>query len=624
MNDKDPNFYLNFPNPYLFYTMYYYKCSMCSNLYLAYPFQAFASCCQSCIVKYCSQTAAPKPVQVKRSLQEGEKFEVSDEIAGSLLFVCDFFYHFKHLLKINELGFDELVKSIKSTDLTQIFQEVCKTLTLKVVENVYRQDSDIKITEKSLILFMGFKLFEITDIRSELDVVWPALLGEIIHLKCYKDLIKGSVLEDLKQVLTSALTVDLLLAFSDEEKTAILEFLVNCFLDSKEFRESLAERVEYQVNLTKTKTEKKQRIKQIENEIMLSPTPLPHLESEKSSLHQEEESLKSQIDQVFYRTTSFGQDCEGNEYYFFDFDPSRIFVNHSKNPAGDSGTWRYFEHNDKLSKLLSDLQPEKSREKKLKSKIESLILTKLQKKPIEIINLSSPSSPLEPISSLDSVNGTNPVDLVDLVDSSETSDPSIPVKPLNPSTKPTSLEKHTVTLDQVKDFLKSIEKTFSKYLYSGKKRWNFEAEEKKWKISLSEAEDLTTLSDLVLDFAEKALNPLRFQKIPKQKMFKYRKVILKLWQNCQEGANAWEKFVKGCQSTEELMLALKVFEKIILAYIDKKKDDCIKHGDECFKCEDGGKLIMCETCPRVAHLKCVGLVKIPIGEWQCEVCLQDN
>ena len=606
MNNKDPNFYLNFSNPYFYYSMYYYKCSMCSNLYLAYPFQAFASCCQSCIVKYCTQTAAPKPAQVKRSLQEGESFEVSHEIVGSLLFVCDFFYHFKHLLKINELSLDDLIDSIKSSDLTHVFQEVCRTLTLKVVENVYRQDSDIKITEKSLILFMGFKLFEITDIRSELDVVWPALLGEIIHLKCYKDLIKGTVLEDLKQVLTTSLTVDLLLAFSDEEKTAILEFLANCFLDSKEFRESLAEKVEYQVNLTKAKTEKKQRIKQIENEIMLSPTPLPNLESEKSILRQEEETLKSQIEKVFYRTTSFGQDCEGNEYYFFDFDSLRIYVNNSKNPAGDSGTWRYFEHNDKLAKLLSDLQPDKSREKKLRGKIESLLSNKLQKRPIEVINLSDPSSPL---SALDPANPTSPAN---------------PASPPAGSPQAAALEKHSVTLPQVKDFLKTIEKTFSKYLYSGKKRWNFEADEKKWKISLSEAEDLTTLSELVLDFAEKALNPLRFQKIPKQKMFKYRKVMLKLWQNCQEGANAWEKFVKGVQSTEELMLALKVFEKIILAYIDKKKDDCIKHGDECFKCDDGGKLIMCETCPRVAHLKCVGLVKIPIGEWQCEVCLQDN
>ena len=587
MSDKDPNFYINFPNPYLFYSMYYYKCSMCSNLYLAYPFQAFASYCQSCIVKYCTQAAPPKPIQAKRSLREGSKFKVSDEIVGSLIFVCDFFYHFKHLLKINRLEFDDLVFSIKSTDLTPVFQEVCKTLTLKVVENVYRQDSDIKITEKSVILFMGFKLFEITDIRSELDIVWAALLGEIIHLKCYKDLIKGSVLEDLKQVLTTALTIDLLLAFSDEEKTAILEFLVNCFLDSKEFRESLAEKVEYQVNLTKTKNEKKQRIKQIENEIMLSPTPLPHLDSEKSILRQEEESLKSQISQVFYRTTSFGQDCEGNEYYFFEFDSWRIFVNQSKNPAGDSGTWRYFEHNEDLLKLISELLPDKSREKKLKSSIESLLSSKLQKKTAE---------------------APKPLDS--------------PESPSNPQDPP--LEKHTINLIQTKDYLKNIEKTFSKYLNSGKKRWNFEADEKKWKNSLNEAEDLITLSELTLEFAVKALNPLRFQKIPKQKIFKYRKVMLKLWQNCQEGANAWENFVKGCQSTEELLLALKVFEKIILAYIDKKQDDSIKHGDECFKCNDGGKLIMCEACPRVAHLKCVGLVKIPIGEWQCEHCLQDN
>ncbi|XP_071502155.1 histone-lysine N-methyltransferase NSD2-like [Diadema antillarum] len=45
----------------------------------------------------------------------------------------------------------------------------------------------------------------------------------------------------------------------------------------------------------------------------------------------------------------------------------------------------------------------------------------------------------------------------------------------------------------------------------------------------------------------------------------------------------------------------------------------LKHEDECFRCGEGGELIMCDvkTCPKSYHLDCLGLVKHPYGKWQC-------
>lgn len=42
--------------------------------------------------------------------------------------------------------------------------------------------------------------------------------------------------------------------------------------------------------------------------------------------------------------------------------------------------------------------------------------------------------------------------------------------------------------------------------------------------------------------------------------------------------------------------------------------------DACEVCDDGGNLLCCETCPRVYHLRCVGLRRQPKGEWHCVVC----
>ena len=38
---------------------------------------------------------------------------------------------------------------------------------------------------------------------------------------------------------------------------------------------------------------------------------------------------------------------------------------------------------------------------------------------------------------------------------------------------------------------------------------------------------------------------------------------------------------------------------------------------ECFLCYDGGDLLECGLCPKVYHLECVGLSKVPTGTWSC-------
>ncbi|PVD31080.1 hypothetical protein C0Q70_10357 [Pomacea canaliculata] len=60
----------------------------------------------------------------------------------------------------------------------------------------------------------------------------------------------------------------------------------------------------------------------------------------------------------------------------------------------------------------------------------------------------------------------------------------------------------------------------------------------------------------------------------------------------------------------------------------KKKLDVKKeHEDECFRCGEGGELVMCDkpNCPKVYHLQCLNLAKPPHGKWlcpwhHCDVC----
>lgn len=48
----------------------------------------------------------------------------------------------------------------------------------------------------------------------------------------------------------------------------------------------------------------------------------------------------------------------------------------------------------------------------------------------------------------------------------------------------------------------------------------------------------------------------------------------------------------------------------------KKIDGKKEHDDECFRCGEGGELVMCDRggCPKVYHLHCLKLSKPPHGE----------
>ena len=48
----------------------------------------------------------------------------------------------------------------------------------------------------------------------------------------------------------------------------------------------------------------------------------------------------------------------------------------------------------------------------------------------------------------------------------------------------------------------------------------------------------------------------------------------------------------------------------------KKLEKAKEHEDECFRCELGGELVMCDkiNCPKVYHLACLKLTAPPMGK----------
>lgn len=55
-------------------------------------------------------------------------------------------------------------------------------------------------------------------------------------------------------------------------------------------------------------------------------------------------------------------------------------------------------------------------------------------------------------------------------------------------------------------------------------------------------------------------------------------------------------------------------------YKKRKSEGKKKSEDECFRCGDGGQLVLCDkkTCTKAYHLSCLNLTKRPFGEQLCQ------
>lgn len=65
-----------------------------------------------------------------------------------------------------------------------------------------------------------------------------------------------------------------------------------------------------------------------------------------------------------------------------------------------------------------------------------------------------------------------------------------------------------------------------------------------------------------------------------------------------------------------------VFHWRIFSTGGKPEDENYEHQDYCEVCQQGGEIILCDTCPKAYHLVCLEpeLEEAPEGKWSCPHC----
>lgn len=564
---------------------------------------------------------------------------IPPHLLGDLLYIVDFCQTFSELLHISPFSVDVLDAGLLSTEETPIL----KSLLLCFVKNLMQGLMDkedlgefLEGSGESIRLLSEMK--DCTDMLALLPLYYTKIIHECIRIPAWREVLDdGSAIERLfePEFSDTELEQGLFGSFAYQEKLALLVFLSSCLLSTKTLHEEINTRLEQKAKLQKQKHDLNQEKKAIEAKLradsknLVAPKPT-QAQEQLAALGTQIGNLQKEIATIVLRTEPLGLDRDFNEYFFFSFDRSKLFIKSidplDESPKGtESGYWYVYRTREEILRLQASLCQKGIRESAL---LDNLSAT------IGKIAISEPGN--------EAREGKTTYE--------------------NQLHRYPSLPKNCFAM--IRSLLLKTEKAFSKHLQKSKKQWDMPEARADWEKGVETCQTPAELKDFLVLFAGRASTPYRTT--PDKKRcdkpesravrpgpVKFRKVGIRIWTDLQTMHQIWTSLAKDSISCSAVALVTIVYCEIINNYckkthqssddeVDKPskrrrtesdterssssdQQEEIAHDDECFVCSDGGNLVCCESCPRVAHPKCIGLSVrpmqgVPRGDWYCEEC----
>ena len=526
-----------------------------------------------------------------------------------LISITTFAYTFAQHIGISPFPLDLLYTDLSQNEESHLIKELIMALTKELVLQILsKENMDEQLSGYSRYLYSASKLSSIFNILDYLPYSWLTMFSEIMTSNAFKDYTEDTFIEGIVSKVEENPIETEFFKYSLNEKVACISFLISCYCDTKVFHEALSERIDKKTALSREKALIKVQIKEIEQK-QAADTKNPQTTSRKLASFSEKiqklqlkiQDLSQKIDDIQVRINPLGLDRFYNEYYFFKFDPSKLYM---LKPL--ENTWYYFDLNG-IEALQASLNPKGSRESKL---LENLKLKKFHFKQDKIEN------------SLDDYNN-----------------------------KLSAFKDLKGDIPTCRKMLIDLERKFSKYLQRSDKQWETDTNQEKWKASVWKAENVQEFSDLLLEHYDKSSTPLRltitdsFSDNSEEAEYekKYRKVSIRIWQDFGDHNAIWVEQVKATTNIQQVILSIGIYTAVLDNYVKKKNESSknedkkrprdekkkkegkkttngVKHEDNCFFCDDGGELICCEGCTRVVHPECIGFERVPEDDWFCDAC----
>ena len=517
----------------------------------------------------------PRLHQVEFVKQPPEhSFIHSTEEFEDLIHICDFSYNFHSSLGTPVIKCEQLYTALAANEETPLNKQLLIALIKPLVELMLKNEAYRKAGR--MLNYLVYKMRKTVPLDTFLEHSYLTFVENIFQTDIWRD-----VIEDFDKELMHAFEV---FSFAEKYhslpvpyKLKLLMLLTVLLLETKAFNDECNRRLDMQVGLMREYNELYSALKNKKHNNL------------KSDLESRSEEIRLQLRGVQVRTVGLGSDRYLKEFYFFPWDNSRLFVRSSEANNRECLRWGYFDKKYEVEGLVASLSEKGCSEARLLESLRSLLESNY------LVSNESEST------------------------SSEMGEE----------------KKHTAvyTLDSLKIWVKDLHISIADALLVPPCASFLD--------SLDSA-DLPGCQELILKFHQAFIG----YKYPEEALRATDKVV-GLWDFC-ELYSIWETSVKECENISEIYLCMHLLGPIVARFnvnnktveivesaysiarrsyrierLSKLKKEVVKEQDVvCYVCGECGLVACCDTCPKVAHLECIGVSSLPDGEWHCPICVE--
>lgn len=483
------------------------------------------------------------------------------EYTSDLILICDFLYTFQQIFHGPDLNCEVLYQTLAQNTETCICKHLHIALLKPLVRMLFKSEGYRK---SGMLHYLIYKSKKYVKIEKVLEFSYLTFIQHLFTTTIFRDSIV-EIDEESFLFFQKISFVEDYYSISARYKLKLLVLIICLLLETTVLNEECNRRLENSLKLGKDLAEAKSVFKGKKTD-----------EVEKVQLGAKIEEIKVKIKAASVRTVPIGQDRYTRNYYIFPWDTTKIYLVPSPKHSNDSPSWSYFSYSTQLSALLSALNPKGNREYTLYHCLES---------PLPYLPTTySFSASKYPLHSLETLKFL--------------------IQTLHQSIS------QSLQLPASQSYLKSIDQS-----------------------------DTYSLIPLIINFHQ------AFSTQHHSDPYKVSRKIFSLWDNSALNG-VWESSLKECKNFSEVFLCTHLLNTLVSRFTsaeqvvevseskysvarrsyqqerqNKLKKDFDKDEDlSCFVCKEYGLVILCEKCPKVAHLQCIGLEKLPEGEWLCPTC----
>lgn len=504
--------------------------------------------------------------------------QIPSSLFEDLIYICDFSQCFQNILSTPCLKCESLYSALVLTEETFLSKNLHIALMRPLVIIMLKSET---FRKKGLMLnYLICKTKKIVPLERLLDLSYLTFLENIFRNDLWNDVIED-IDKDLALALKGFSFVNDYHALPVGYKVQVLVVLSDLLLETSIFNEECNKRLELQTKIYREINELQSIVKQKSKK-----------NDEKTEVEEKLDRLKDEIKTVPIRTLSFGTDRYFREYYYFPWDKARLYIKTLEKDSREIYKWTYLENKHEIEQLLDNLSDKGIREAHLIDQINE-ILTKNDFSPEKAENLSP-----------------------DIEDH----------------------KKHienVYNLSMLKNWLKDLHLSVAQTL---------RVTPSSTYLNTLEISDIITIPSLIFNF-HKAFT----EKECAEEIHKVTKKLFGLWDFCELNA-IWENSVKECQNISEMFLCMHLLEILVkkfnednkvievhesayslarrsyrLERLSRIKKDVEKEQDlDCYICGEPGLVALCDKCPKVAHIECLEIDRLPQGEWLCPICVEKS